>query len=120
MSAFPNITPKQDSNTGPTGIKQLAVIADASSNNSWVIELDAEAKRLSLRKVDSAGTLIATQPSVEIDLDDLSAMISSADPASDRVIKLRETQGCDADGNAVYFWTLRSKFYSTPFGSDFT
>lgn len=120
MSALPNNVSKQDSNAGPSARKQLALIADASSDNTWVIELDAEAKKLTLEKRDSSGTLIATQPSVEIDLDALSAMISSADPASDRVIKLRETQGCDADGNAVYFWTLRSKFYTTPFGSDFT
>ena len=119
MSAFPNVTAKQDSNAGPAGRKQIAVIADASSNNTWLIELEAEAKRLSLRKVDSSGTLIATTPSVEIDLNDIAALASSTE-LTDRVLKLRETKGCDESGDPVYFFALRTKFYSTPLGTDFT
>lgn len=119
MSALPNNVSKQDSNAGPSARKQLALIADASSNNTWVIELDAENRRLLLFKANSSGSIITTAASVEIYLQDLDDFAAAALP-TDKAITLRETQGCDADGNAVYFFTLRSKFYSTPFGSDFT
>lgn len=120
MSDFANKISKQDSSKGPAGMEQLAVIKDAGSNNTWMIELDADERWLNLKKVDNAGALITTSPSIKLDLEDLDDMIGSSEVGGDFVIKLRETKACDDEGATVYAMVLRSKFYSTPLGADFT
>ena len=84
-----------------------------------VARLDAENKTMQLMVVDSSGVAVATWGSVALTL----GKNPGTTPASPftsmgKQIKLRETKGCDDDGNPQYCMIPRSEWYSTPITSD--
>lgn len=104
----------------------VVYVTDATGNNIWRIIIDTvplaeSGPKMVIEKVDSTDTVIATAPRLVLDLGTnlLQDFAAAADP-TDKTIELRETKGCDESGTACYALVLRSKFYYTPIGSDFT
>lgn len=104
------IIARQDTNHGEP-VKTVQIwIADAAGGNSYLVTVDAATLRLTMEKVNNAGARIAGAGSLDVKFADLKGKDVSA----------RETKACDASGATVYSVVLRSPFYSTPVGGDFT
>ena len=126
MPNLANKTAKSDVQPGDGALKQQEIICDAGSDNTWVIRQDATPLAESgpvivIEKVDSNGDVVAAAPRFEIDLGSvlLQDFAAAATPTS-KTIGLRETKGCDESGGEAYCLTLRSQWYATALGEDFT
>ena len=75
-----------------------------------IARLDAKNKTVILEIRDNGHVRVDAEGSLEIKLADLLG----------KRITARETLGCDADGNPQYSVILRSQWYSSPVGSDFS
>lgn len=117
---------KSDTTPGSGALKRQEIICDAGSGNTWVIRQDATPLAetgpvIVIEKVDSSGNVVAAAPKLVLDLGStlLQDFAAATEPTSN-IIKLRETKGCNESGGEAYCLTLRSQWYSTPLGEDFT
>lgn len=112
-------TSNGDTNSGVPVKTSETFICDAGGGNTWRIQINAEqdgtpqGPRIRIDKVDSTG-VPTEDSSIELDL----AVLPAAPDGV--VVKLRETKACDESGTVCYAFVLRSEFYYTPVGSDFT
>ena len=116
----------QDTSAG-TSVKTADVLlCDAGSGNTWRIRRDATPLAetgpvIVIEKVDSSGNVIAAAPKLVLDLGStLLQNFAAATTPTSKTIELRETKGCNEAGGEAYCLTLRSQWYSTPLGEDFT
>ena len=87
--------------------------------NTCVITRDAENQELTLKVFDAAGAEAGTYGKVVLKI----ALEEAGNPSSPghsmgKIIKFRETKGCDAGGNPVYCMVLRSEWYATALTAD--
>jgi hypothetical protein len=83
------------------------------------LALDAENKQIIGQVVDTDGAVISAWGSIKLTLGkDPGTVPSNPGTTMGKEIKLRETVGCDAEGNPVYCLMLRSEWYATPLTSN--
>lgn len=126
MPNLANKTAKSDTQPGTGVLKRQEIICDAGSDNTWLIRQDAAPLAdtgpvIVIEKVDSAGVVVPTAPRLIIDLgSELLQDFAAATEPTSKTIELRETKGCDENGGDAYCLTLRSQWYATALGSDFS
>lgn len=84
-----------------------------------IARLDAASKQIVLAVVDSSGVVATDWGTVVLQLGK-NPGTTPLDPGTTmgKDIQLRETKGCDDDGNPQYCMIPRSEWYSTPITSD--
>lgn len=97
---------RQDTNHGEPVRSFELLIADAGSNNTWRVQIDANdtnaGPRLILDKIDSAGARLAAAGSFDLKLAEIFT----------KAMSVRELKAKDANGNTIYFLLPRTAFYS--------
>ncbi len=79
------------------------------------IKLDAENKQIILNVVDADGVIQSDWGEIALTLGkDPGTTPTQPGTAMGEDVALRETKGCDADGNPCYCMMLRSPWYATP------
>jgi hypothetical protein len=79
------------------------------------IKLDAENKQIILNVVDSTGVIQSDWGEIALTLGkDPGTTPTQPGTTMGEDIALRETKGCDDEGNPVYCMLPRSTWYSTP------
>lgn len=77
------------------------------------IKLDAENKRIILNVVNSSGVIQSDWGEIALELGkDPGTIPTQPGTAMGEDIALRETKGCDDEGNPVYAMVLRSPWYT--------
>lgn len=104
-------TDRQDSNAGSKQRQGQSWIYDNGDGTSNKITCNAQTGLIEVEVITtSTGERDATLGSMQVKVADLLG----------KRITARETKSCDDEGNPVYCVMLRSAFYDTPVGSDFT
>ena len=85
---------KQDTTHGHGAAKSQTLIADAGSNKTWLIELDAANSVLNIRQVDNAGATVAAEGLISLDLGDLTALGLANVSAKFRVLQWKDASTC--------------------------
>lgn len=79
-----------------------------------MLALDAENKQILAQVTDTSGTVVSAWGSVKLTLGkDPGTTPANPGTTMGLEVKLRETQGCDAEGDPVYCIMLRSEWYAT-------
>lgn len=85
------------------------------AGNYVIIERDADNKKFHIRVIDSSGAAVGSWGDVSLVLgQDPGTTPANPGTTMGLEIKLRETKGCNEDGDPVYCMMLRSEWYDTP------
>jgi len=104
-----NNTPRSNTTSDLRQDAQFACLAPDGETNKCIVRLNAAGQTVTIEVRDAAGDLVATAGRIFVDNG-----VAELAPSGYREMQVRQTIGCDEEGNTVYAMVLRSKWYTEP------